>query len=98
ERSAAGLESQGRSSGYRPMDGARSATTTARGASSGTSSLTMISADPRIDDSRAESFQSIRPGSSPGTYDRVVATLDPIPRRAARRRPKAEPHGRQRGA
>jgi len=39
----------------------------------------MNSADPRIDDSRAESFQSIRPGSPPGTYDRVVATLDPIP-------------------
>ena len=65
--------------------------------SSAKCSRTRNSGSRACDESRAEDFQSIAARLSPGRYGREPATLEPSPRREARRRPNGEPAGRHRG-
>ena len=95
-RAAAPLSSQGSPPVGSAIPALRSSTAIARGASSAKCSRTMNSSRSSAADSRADEAQSIRSGSSPGTYEREPETSEPVPRRAPCIAPNASPCRRRR--
>ncbi len=93
---ASALRRNGIPGGQSDIPGRRSRQTTTRGASSARNSRTTNSSLARAAERRAEDAQSMRCGSSPGTYVREPAMSDPEPRRAPCIEPNASPIRRRR--